>query len=155
MPGPQGLHTLFHLVLVTTPGGMRYCFQFINYRIGISRGICTQLVRGQGWDFNLWPNFRPHVIFNKSLYNLNLTLTNDLDKSIPKVKSESVSSSVLSKSLWPHGPYCPWNTPDQNIGVGSYSLLQGIFLTQWSNQGLLNCRQILHCLSHEGSSFDI
>lgn len=99
MPDPQGLHTLFHLVLVTTPGGTRYCFQFINYRIGISRGICTQLVRGQGWDFNLWPNFRPHVIFNKSLYNLNLTLTNDLDKSIPKVKSESVSSSVLCKSL--------------------------------------------------------
>ena len=103
MPDPQGLHTLFHLVLVTTPGGTRYCLQFINYRIGISRGICTQLVRGQSWDFNLWPNFRPHVIFNKSLYNLNLTLTNDLDKSIHKVKSESVSSSVLCKSLRPHG----------------------------------------------------
>ena len=28
------------------------------------------------------------------------------------------------------------------------SLLQGIFLTQESNPGLLRCRQILYCLSH-------
>ena len=33
--------------------------------------------------------------------------------------------------------YSPWNSLVQNIGVGSLSLLQGIFLTQESNQGLL------------------
>ena len=38
-----------------------------------------------------------------------------------------------------------------NTGVGSLSLLQGIFLTQELNTGLLNCRQILYCLSHQGS----
>ena len=38
----------------------------------------------------------------------------------------------------------------QNTGVGSHSLVQGIFPTQGSNQGLLNCRQILYCLSHKG-----
>ena len=32
-------------------------------------------------------------------------------------------------------------------------LLQGIFLTQGSNPGLLHCRQILYHLSHQGSSF--
>ena len=32
-----------------------------------------------------------------------------------------------------------------------HSLLQGIFLTQGSNLGLLNCRQILYHLSHQGS----
>ena len=32
-----------------------------------------------------------------------------------------------------------------------YSLLQGIFLTQGSNPGLLHCRQILYYLSHQGS----
>ena len=37
---------------------------------------------------------------------------------------------------------CPWNSPGQNTGVGSHSLLQGIFLTQGSNLGLLHCRQI-------------
>ena len=36
----------------------------------------------------------------------------------------------------------------KNTGVGSLSLLQGNFLTQESNQGLLHCRQILYQLSH-------
>ena len=36
-------------------------------------------------------------------------------------------------------------------GVGSYSLLQGIFLTQGSNPGLLHYRHILYQLSHQGS----
>ena len=39
----------------------------------------------------------------------------------------------------------------KNTGVGSYSLLLGIFPTQGSNLGLLHCRQILYCLSHQGS----
>ena len=48
---------------------------------------------------------------------------------------------------------CPWNSPGKNTGVGSHSLLQGIFLTQGSNQGLLYCRQILYHLGHQGSPF--
>ena len=39
----------------------------------------------------------------------------------------------------------------KNTGVGSLSLLQRIFLTQESNQGLLHCRQILFQLSYQGS----
>ena len=35
--------------------------------------------------------------------------------------------------------------------VGSLSLLQGIFLTQELNQGLLHCRWILYQLSYQGS----
>ena len=42
----------------------------------------------------------------------------------------------------------------QDTWVDSNFLLQGIFLSQESNLGLLHCRQILHCLSHEGSSLD-
>ena len=34
--------------------------------------------------------------------------------------------------------------------MGCHSLLQGIFLTQGSNLGLLHCRQILYCLNHQG-----
>ena len=41
--------------------------------------------------------------------------------------SESESCSVVSDSLWPRGLYSPWNSPGQNTGVGSCSLLQGIF----------------------------
>ena len=57
--------------------------------------------------------------------------------------------SVMSNSLWLHGLYGPWNSPGQNTGVGSCSLLQGIFPTQGSNPGLLHCRQILYQLSHQ------
>ena len=42
-------------------------------------------------------------------------------------------------------------TPGQNTGVGSLSLLQGIFPTQGSNPGLPHCRQILYQLSSQGS----
>ena len=38
----------------------------------------------------------------------------------------------------------------KNTEVGSLSLLQGIFLTQESNQGLLHCRHILYQLWYEG-----
>ena len=41
--------------------------------------------------------------------------------------------------------------PDKNTGVGCQALLQGIFPTQGSNPGLPHCRQILYCLSHQGS----
>ena len=44
-----------------------------------------------------------------------------------------------------------WNSPGQNIRVGSLSLLQGIFPTQGSNPGLPHCRQIRFCLSHQES----
>ena len=40
---------------------------------------------------------------------------------------------------------CPWNSPGKNTRVGCYFLLQG------SNLGLLHCRKILYCLSHQGS----
>ena len=43
-----------------------------------------------------------------------------------------------------------WNSPGYNTGVGSLSLLQGIFLTQGSNPGLLHCGQILYQLRHKG-----
>ena len=39
----------------------------------------------------------------------------------------------------------------KNTGVGSLSLLQGIFPTQELNPGLLHCRRILYQLSHKGS----
>ena len=69
-----------------------------------------------------------------------------------KVKSES--RSVVSDSLQLCGVYSPWNSPDQNTGVGSLSLLQGIFLTHKSNWGLLHYRRILYQLSYgEGGGY--
>ena len=57
----------------------------------------------------------------------------------------------MSNSLWPHELHSPWNSPGWNTGVGSLSLLQGIFPTQVSNPGLLHGRQILYQLSDKGS----
>ena len=42
-------------------------------------------------------------------------------------------------------------SPGQNTGVGSRSLLQGIFPTQGSNLGLPHCRWILYQLNHKES----
>ena len=56
------------------------------------------------------------------------------------------SSALQADSL----PAEPQGKP-KNTGMGSLSLLQGIFLTQELNQGLLHCRQILYQLSHKGS----
>ena len=63
---------------------------------------------------------------------------------------------LMSDSLPPHGLLptrllCPWDFPGKNAGVGSNFLLQGNFLTQGLNPGLLHCRQILYNLSHQGS----
>ena len=51
--------------------------------------------------------------------------------------------SVMSNSSWPHGLWparllCPWNFSCKNTRLGCHSLLQGIFLTQGSNQCLLH-----------------
>ena len=66
----------------------------------------------------------------------------------------SISSKHYIVHLLPHGLlhtrlHYPWDSPGKNIGVGSHSLLQGIFLTQWLNLGLLQCRWILYHLSHQ------
>ena len=53
----------------------------------------------------------------------------------------SQSHSVVSDSLRLHEL---WNSPGQNTGVGSLSLLQGIFQTQGSNPGLPHCRENLY-----------
>ena len=57
----------------------------------------------------------------------------------------------MSDSWRPHGLYSPWNSLGQNTGVGSLSLLQGIFPTQGLSPGLPHCRRILYQLRHMGS----
>ena len=59
--------------------------------------------------------------------------------------------SLVRLFVTPYGLYSPLNSPGQNTGVGSLSLLQGILPTQGSNWGLPYCRQILYQMSHKGS----
>ena len=57
--------------------------------------------------------------------------------------------SITQSCLTVHCPMdysltgCPWNFPGKNTGVGCHFLLQGIFLTQGLNPGLLHCRRSL------------
>ena len=54
------------------------------------------------------------------------------------------------------GFFTSWATgKPKDTGVGSLSLLQGIFPTPESNQGLLHCRQILYQLSYQGSPWGL
>ena len=63
-----------------------------------------------------------------------LTLCDLMDCSLP-------GSSVHGDSL------------GKNTGLGCHALLQGIFPSQGLNPGLSHCRQILYCLSHQGSPY--
>ena len=84
-----------------------------------------------------------------------LAKSNENNDMIPKKQGpgiyvETESWLVVSNSLQPRKIYCPWNSPGQDTGVGSLSLLQQIFPTQELNQGLPHCRQILYQLSYQG-----
>ena len=66
-----------------------------------------------------------------------------------------VCHSVVSNCSWPHGlqPASllgPRDAPGENMGVGCYAHLQGIFPTRGSNPGLPQCRRILYHLNHQG-----
>ena len=63
---------------------------------------------------------------------------------LPNPGIEPRSSSLQADSLLAE-PGKP-----KNVGVASLSLLQGIFPTQESNQGLLHCRWVLYQMSYQG-----
>ena len=71
-----------------------------------------------------------------------------------KPASERESRSVVSDSLRLRGLYSLGNSPGRKSGVGSLSLLPGIFPTQELNPGLSHCRQILYQLGHQGSRLE-
>ena len=71
--------------------------------------------------------------------------------SYPSLKWSEVKVTQSCLTLFDPMDSSPWNSLGQNTGVGSLSLLQGIFPTQGSNPGLLNGRQILYQLNHQGS----
>ena len=72
--------------------------------------------------------------------------------------SEDMHASILNIFFFflrlcgkPNRLLCPLDFPGKNTRVGCSFLLQGIFLTQGSNPGLLHCRWILYRLSRQGS----
>ena len=86
---------------------------------------------------NFWPgrlrnqNFHVETAFQESkvkllnFHNLSFTLMYSVSHSV-------VSSSLRSHGLKPTRLLYPWNSPGKNSGMGSCSLLQGIFQIQGS-----------------------
>ena len=71
---------------------------------------------------------------------------------IPSSRGSSQPRDQTQVSRIAGGFVTVWTTREaKNTGVGSLSLLQGNFLTQELNWGILHCRQILYQLSHQGS----
>ena len=68
------------------------------------------------------------------------------------VKELDLDSKVkVAQSCLTHRDRIDCNSPGQNIGVGSLSLLRGIFPTQGWNPGLPHCRWVFYQLNHQGS----
>ena len=96
----------------------------------------------------VWAHWLCWLDSNKCIYKTSRDFMN--------YEMQNISSSVMSDSsqshwLQPSRLLCPWNSPGKNTGVGSHSLLQGIFWIQGLNLCLLHCRQIFYHLSHQGS----
>ena len=53
----------------------------------------------------------------------------------------------------PPGSSVHGDSPSKNTGMSCHALLQGIFPTQGSNPRFPQCRWILYCLRHKGSSW--
>ena len=68
----------------------------------------------------------------------------------PRLKDQTHISCHISYTAGGFFTAEPPGKPE-STGVSSLSPLQGIFLIQESNWGLLNCRQILYQLSYQGS----
>ena len=107
--------------------------------------LVTQLCLTLFWPRGLKPE--RHLCpwgFSKQEYRSGLACPPPRDLPNPEIKPRSLT--LQAESL-------PAETPgkSRNTGVGNPSLLQGIFPTQESNQGLLHCRWILYHLSCQRS----
>ena len=93
------------------------------------------------WDLIPWPGIEPGT---PALGTQSLSHWTTKESESERVK---VTQSCLT--LFDPMDYTVWNSPGQNTGVRSLSLLQGIVPTQGLNPSLLRCRQILYQLSHK------
>ena len=92
-------------------------------------------------DLVPWPGIEPKPLHWKC--RVLATGPPERSPNVFNFDGESESCSVMSNSLQVHGLYSPWNSPGQNTGVGSHSLLQGIFATQESNRVQSICLLLL------------
>ena len=164
---PRRRHRDMDLILGSgrSPGGGHgYSLQYSHLRIPMDRGAWWAIVHRVTKSRIQLKWFRTHTLCDSKFYMLLVSSSwspfrgSYLFWRLLKFNEKRLSSSkwnesrsVVSDSLWPPGLYSPWNSPGQNTGVGSLSLLQGIFSAQGLNPGLPHCRWTLYQLSYQGS----
>ena len=118
-------------------------------KVYLSQGTPFKSLTNSAQDgfFFFSPPFVDHLVDDSCLWEAIHKMT----QSKRILKSSVVSVSLRPHGLWPARLHCPWDFPGKNTGLGCHFLLQGIFLTQGSNPGLLHCRRTLYHLSHQGS----
>ena len=93
------------------------------------------------------PGSSIHGWFSRQEYWSGLPFPPPADLPSPGIKPRSPALQADSLPAEPQGK-------PKNTGAGSLSLLQGIFLTQELNRGLLHCKRILYQPSYQGAQLD-
>ena len=119
-----------------------------NENTGVRRDVCAVLSRSVVSD-----SLQPHGLLPSKLLCPWILQARKLDwlpfppsGNLPIPGIEARSPTLQADSLPSEPPGKP-----KNAGMGSLSLLQGIFLTLKSNWSLLHCRWILYQLSYQGT----
>ena len=125
-------------------------FCHFNYNVSWYGSLCLEfLFPGPGCVS--FPRLGMYSAIRSSIHSLPLPISLIYDY----LSLSLFTHSVVSDSCDPMDCSPPSSSvhgiSQEEYWSGLHFLLQGIFLTQESNLGLLYCRQILHRLSYEGS----
>ena len=129
-----------HPIISSSVAPFSSCPVFPNFRVFSNESaLCIRWAKDWSFSFSISPSTEySELIFFRidwfDLYAVQRTLKGLLQHHSSKAsihmlliiyEIESESPSVVSNSLGSHGLYSPWNSPGQNTGVGSLSLLPG------------------------------
>ena len=109
------------------------------FQAKILQWVATSYSKGSSWPRDLTHVFCIFCIGRWILYHC-ATKEAQYCPCILHAKLLHFSPTLQHYGLWPTRLLCPWDIPDENTWVDSHSVLQGIFLTQESNPGLLHCK---------------
>ena len=133
-----GKHWFPHKALVQVVSGTRGLYKLTNWASPRRGGYQTTLFIGKLWPAKILLEKRSTD--TKGIYTVLQNINNKCSirfnclyvplSFVLFSPGWSESHSVMSNSLQPHGLDSPWISLGQNTGVGSLSLLQGIFPTQ-------------------------
>ena len=123
---------------------------FSRFYFYLGRGISKVTIKSYFMIFQSqmgflcgWGTFQ---IFRNFLYSMHHSLVDNVC-----LVTQSCPTLCNPMDYSPPGSSVHGDSTGKNNRVGCHALLQGIFPTQRSNPGFPHCRQVLYCLSHQGS----